>query len=57
MKSAKIFELIKKSMSNDLRFGQVVSNVFDMAAKDGYNPFFVEDDKFLEYLEKYSSEE
>lgn len=49
----KIIEMISVMMDNDLRFGQIVSNVFDTIAKDGYDPFFIEDEKLIEYMSKY----
>ena len=51
---SKIMKLVRSMNNNDLRMGQIMSNLFDEIAKDGTDPFYVEDDKFLEYLEKYS---
>ena len=48
-----IFKLIESMMKHDLRFGQIVSNVFDKVAKDSIDPFFVKDEKFLKYLTDY----
>lgn len=39
---------------NGLRVGQIMSNVFDDIAKDGTDPFYVDDNKLLEHLEKYT---
>jgi len=51
---SKIVKLIRSMNDNDLRMGQIMSNLFDNIAKDGTDPFYVKDDKFLEHLEKYS---
>ena len=48
-----IFKLIDKMMNHDLRFGQVVSNVFYEISKDGTDPFYVTNEKFLEHLNNY----
>jgi hypothetical protein len=48
-----IFKLVESMMKHDLRFGQIVSNVFDKVAKDGTDPFFVTDEKFLKHLTDY----
>lgn len=50
----KIIKIIRTLNDNGLRIGQIISNVFDEIAKDGTDPFYVDDTKFLEFLEKYS---
>lgn len=50
----KITKILHTLCDNGLRIGQVMSNVFDEIAKDGTDPFYVSDVKFLEYLEKYA---
>jgi len=52
---SKIIKLIQKMNNNGLRIGQIMSNLFDqMAAADGTDPFYVEDEKLLKYFEEYS---
>ena len=50
----KIVELICDMNDNDLRIGQIMSNLFDEISKDGTDPFYVTDDKLLEHLKKYA---
>lgn len=45
-----IFKCIESMMEHDLRFGQIVSNIFTKVAEDGTDPFFVSDEKFLKHL-------
>jgi len=51
--SEQAIELIRKMSDNGLRIGQIMSNVFDVAAKDSSDPFFITDDQLVSYLEKY----
>lgn len=51
---SKILKLVRNMNNNDLRIGQIMSNLFDIIAKDGTDPFYVDDNKLLEYLEKYA---
>lgn len=37
----------------DWRFGQLISNIFGQMKGEGKDPFFVEDDSMIEYIEKY----
>jgi hypothetical protein len=37
----------------DWRFGQLLSNVFDHMKADGKDPFYLEDDSMIEYIEQY----
>jgi hypothetical protein len=50
---AEIAKIIRDMSDRGLRIGQIMSNVFDVIAKDGQDPFFVTDVKLLEYLNKY----
>ena len=52
----RIVEILKDQVNNDMRVAQVMSNVFYKIAEDGVDPFFVEDAKLVEYLEKYVGE-
>ena len=49
-------KLIREMSENGLRICQIMSNLFDVMAKDGCDPFYVEDSKLVEYLSKYSEE-
>lgn len=51
---SKILKCIRNMNDNDLRIGQIMSNLFDEISKDGTDPFYVSDEKFLEYLQKYN---
>lgn len=53
---AKIFEILKEMNDNDLRIGQIMSNLFYEISKDGTDPFYVEDKKLLEKLEIYKNQ-
>lgn len=37
----------------DLRFGQLICNVFAKMQNEGKDPFYPEDDSIIEYIEKY----
>ena len=37
----------------ELRFGQLMSNVFLAMQSEGKDPFFPEDDSMIEYIEQY----
>ena len=37
----------------DLRFGQLIYNIFREMQADGKDPFYPEDDSMIEYIEKY----
>jgi len=52
----KIFESIKEMNDNDLRIGQIISNVFYELSKDGTDPFYVTDSKLLECIESYKNQ-
>lgn len=42
------------SLCPDLRFGQLISNIFNyIEAKYNIDPFFVEDDEMGEYIKEY----
>ena len=38
---------------HDLRFGQLIYNIFREMQVDGRDPFYPEDDSMIEYIEKY----
>lgn len=52
----KILKIVRGLCDNGLRVGQIMSNLFDEIAKDGTDPFYVEDAKFLKCLEKYAQD-
>jgi len=52
---SKILRLIKEMNNNGLRVGQIMSNVFDVVAKNK-DPFYVSDDELADQLEKYSKD-
>ena len=38
---------------HDWRFGQLITNIFGQMKREGKDPFFVEDDSMIEYIESY----
>lgn len=55
-KIERISKAIEVGMGNDLRIGQILSNVCYKISEDGTDPFYVNDEKFIEALEKYIGE-
>ena len=43
-------------MVPDLRFGQLVLNIFSELEAKGKNPFYMEDDEMMDFLEEYGAE-
>ena len=42
----------------ELRFGQFIINIFDyITNKYGIDPFFIEEDKIMEYIKEYCKKE
>lgn len=37
----------------DWRFCQLISNIFGQIRSEGKDPFFIEDDSMVEYIEQY----
>lgn len=37
----------------DWRFGQLIMNIFGQMKSEGKDPFYLEDDSMIEYIEKY----
>jgi len=50
----RISNIICTMNDNGLRVGQIMSNLFYEIAKDGTDPFYIEDSQLLERLEEYS---
>ena len=42
-------------MVPDLRFGQLVLNVFSELEAKGKNPFYLEDNEMMDFLEEYGA--
>jgi len=52
----RFYYVVKQGVDRGMRIGQVIDNIFSLAAQDGYDPFYISNGKLMFYAHKFAKQ-